>query len=37
MTSQSHTFTPANHSTITAEADEWAVELGRRIDDVLVR
>jgi endonuclease/exonuclease/phosphatase family metal-dependent hydrolase len=32
-----HTFTPANWLTVTAEAGEWALEPGRRIDHILVR
>jgi endonuclease/exonuclease/phosphatase family metal-dependent hydrolase len=32
-----HTFTPDNTLTTTAEAGDWELELGRRIDYVLVR
>jgi endonuclease/exonuclease/phosphatase family metal-dependent hydrolase len=32
-----HTFTPDNTLTTTAEGGEWELELGRRIDYVLVR
>jgi endonuclease/exonuclease/phosphatase family metal-dependent hydrolase len=32
-----HTFTPENTLTTTAEAGEWELELGRRIDYILVR
>ncbi|GAA1700534.1 endonuclease/exonuclease/phosphatase family protein [Kribbella yunnanensis] len=32
-----HTFTPENTLTTTAEYGEWATELGRRIDYILVR
>jgi endonuclease/exonuclease/phosphatase family metal-dependent hydrolase len=32
-----HTFTPENRLTTTAEAGEWELELGRRIDYILVR
>jgi hypothetical protein len=32
-----HTFTPENWLTVNAEAGEWALELGRRIDHLLVR
>ena len=32
-----HTFTPENRLTVTAEVGDWALELGRRIDYILVR
>ena len=32
-----HTFTPENTLTTTAEAGDWVLELGRRIDYLLVR
>lgn len=32
-----HTFTPENTLTTTAEAGEWELELGRRIDHILLR
>jgi endonuclease/exonuclease/phosphatase family metal-dependent hydrolase len=32
-----HTFTPENTLTTTAEGGEWELELGRRIDYILVR
>jgi endonuclease/exonuclease/phosphatase family metal-dependent hydrolase len=32
-----HTFTPENVLTTTAEAGDWELELGRRIDYILVR
>lgn len=32
-----HTFTPDNWLTVNAEAGDWALELGRRIDYILVR
>ncbi|WP_238332468.1 endonuclease/exonuclease/phosphatase family protein [Kribbella jejuensis] len=35
--SPGHTFTPENHLTTTAEVGDWELELGRRIDYILVR
>jgi len=32
-----HTFTPENRLTTTAETGDWALELGRRIDYIMVR
>jgi endonuclease/exonuclease/phosphatase family metal-dependent hydrolase len=32
-----HTFTPENQLTVTAETGDWALELGRRIDYLLIR
>ena len=32
-----HTFTPDNRLTVTAETGDWELELGRRIDYILVR